>query len=51
MPGSTRRRNARLVVDIRGDENAAYKHVAAIFDRLERAGVENVALRTQPPRR
>jgi biopolymer transport protein ExbD len=45
------RRNPKLVVDVRGDENAPYKYVAAIFDRLERAGVENVSLRTQPPRR
>ncbi len=44
------RRNPKIVVDIRGDENAPYKHVAAIFDRLERAGIESVSLRTQPPR-
>lgn len=45
------RRNPKLIVDIRGDENAPYKYVAAIFDRMERAGIEQVSLRTQPPRR
>ncbi len=45
------RQNPNLIVDIRGDENAPYKYVAAIFDRLEQAGVENVSLRTRPPRR
>lgn len=44
------RQNPRLVVDIRGDENTSYKHVAAVFDRLTQAGVENVSLRTKPPR-
>lgn len=43
------RRNPNIIVDIRGDENAPYKHVAAIFDRLERAGIENVGLRTRLP--
>ena len=45
------RLNPRLVVDIRGDENAPYKYVAAIFDRLTRAGIESVSLRTKPPSR
>ena len=45
------RLNPRLVVDIRGDENAPYKYVAAIFDRLSRAGIESVSLRTKPPPR
>src|SRR5580765_1357758 len=45
------RSNPRLVVDIRGDENAPYKYVAAIFDRLTRAGIESVSLRTKPPPR
>jgi biopolymer transport protein ExbD len=43
------RQNPRLVVDIRGDADTAYKHVVAVFDRLTRAGVENVSLRTKPP--
>src|SRR6266446_948126 len=45
------RLNPRLVVDIRGDENAPYKYVASIFDRLSRAGIEQVSLRTKPPSR
>jgi biopolymer transport protein ExbD len=48
---SEHRLNPRLVVDIRGDENAPYKYVAAIFDRLTRAGIESVSLRTKPPPR
>jgi biopolymer transport protein ExbD len=48
---SEHRLNPRLVVDIRGDENAPYKYVAAIFDRLSRAGIESVSLRTKPPPR
>jgi biopolymer transport protein ExbD len=43
------RRNPRLIVDIRGDENTPYKYVAAIFDGLTKVGVENVCLRTKPP--
>jgi biopolymer transport protein ExbD len=45
------RMNPKLVVDIRGDENAPYKYVASIFDRLTRAGIEQVSLRTKPPPR
>ncbi|MBN2507668.1 MAG: biopolymer transporter ExbD [Verrucomicrobia bacterium] len=44
------RRNPNLIVDVRGDEMAPYKFVAAIFDRLEQAGIGNVSLRTQPPK-
>ena len=43
------RLNPKLVVDIRGDENAPYKYIAAIFDRVSRAGIEAVSLRTKPP--
>jgi len=46
-----RRLNPKLVVDIRGDENAPYKYIAAIFDRVSRAGIEAVSLRTKPPAR
>ena len=45
------RLNPRLVVDIRGDENAPYKFVTAIFDLLSRAGIESVSLRSKPPPR
>ena len=43
-----RRRNPRLMVDFRGDRRTLYEYVAAILDRLEQAGIENVSLRTQP---
>ena len=45
------RLNPRLVVDIRGDENTPYKYIASIFDRLTRAGIDQVSLRTKPPNR
>jgi len=45
------RRNPRLVVDIRGDGDAPYKYVAAIYDRVSQAGIESVSLRTKPPPR
>jgi biopolymer transport protein ExbD len=44
------RRNPRLVVDVRADENAAHKHVMAILDRLANAGIEQYSLRTHPKR-
>ncbi len=45
------RLNPKLVVDVRGDENTPYKFVAAIFDRLTKAGIEQVSLRSKPPPR
>ena len=45
------RANPRVLVYIRADENSPYRHVAAILDRLETAGISQVSLRTQPPRR
>jgi len=44
------RRNPRLTVDVRADENAAHKHVMAILDRLSNAGIEQYSLRTHPKR-
>ena len=41
------RQNKRLVVYVRADESSPYKHVAAILNRLERAGIEQVSLRTE----
>ncbi len=41
-----RRRNPKLLVYIRADENGPYKHVAAILNRLEVVGFDNVSLRT-----
>jgi biopolymer transport protein ExbD len=45
------RQNPRLLVFIRADENGPYKHVAALLNSLERAGIEQVSLRTEPPLR
>lgn len=44
------RRNPRLVIDVRADENAAHKYVMAILDRLSNAGIEQYSLRTHPKR-
>ena len=43
------RQNPKLLVYIRADEEGPYKHVAALLNRLERAGIEQVSLRTEPP--
>ena len=43
------RLNPKLLVYIRADEDGPYKHVAALLNRLERAGIEQVSLRTEPP--
>ncbi len=40
--------NRRMLVYIRADENGPYKHVAAILNRLEQAGIDQVSLRTSP---
>jgi biopolymer transport protein ExbD len=40
--------NRKLLVYIRADENVPYKHVAAILNRLERSGIDQVSLRTEP---
>lgn len=42
------RRNRRMLVYIRADENGPYKHVAAILNQLEQAGIDQVSLRTSP---
>ena len=42
------RANPRLLVYIRADESGPYKHVAAILNRLERSGIDQVSLRTEP---
>ena len=42
------KRNPRLMVDIRADENGKYKFVAAVLHRLEQAGIDQVSLRTEP---
>jgi len=42
------RRNPRLLVYVRADENGPYKHVAAILNSLEMNGIDQVSLRTSP---
>ena len=44
-------RNPKLLVYIRADENGLYKYVAAILNRLKRAGIDQVSLRTEPTAR
>jgi len=45
-------RNPNLLVYIRGDQEGALKYCAAMLNQLERAGVVNISLRTDPtPRR
>jgi biopolymer transport protein ExbD len=43
-----RSRNPQILVYIRADENGPYKNVAAILNRLELAGIDQVSLRTEP---
>ncbi len=40
--------NRRLLVYIRADESGPYKHVAAVLNGLEQAGLDQVSLRTSP---
>lgn len=42
-------RNPNLVVAIRADKASRYEYVVYLLDRLEKAGVVNVSLRTEPP--
>src|SRR5689334_14738502 len=42
------KRNPRLLVYVRADENGPYKHVAAILNSLEANGIDQVSLRTSP---
>jgi biopolymer transport protein ExbD len=42
------RLNPNLIVYIRADQNGMVKYVAAILDRLEKVGIVNVSLRTEP---
>jgi biopolymer transport protein ExbD len=42
------KRNPHLIVYVRADENSPYKNVAALLNRLERASIDQVSLRTEP---
>jgi len=46
-----RSRNPQILVYIRADERGPYRYVAAILNRLELAGVDQVSLRTEPASR
>ena len=45
---SEHKRNPKMLVYIRAHEDGPYKHVAAILNRLELAGIDQVSLRTTP---
>jgi biopolymer transport protein ExbD len=45
------RKNPALLVYVRADEEAPYRFVAAVLNRLEQAGIEQVSLRTAPPKK
>ena len=42
------KKNSRLLVYIRADQNGPYKHVAVLLNKLEQTGVSQVSLRTEP---
>ena len=41
-------RNPNLIVYIRADQDGLYKYVMTLLDRLEKAGVVNISMRTDP---
>lgn len=41
-------RNPNLIVYIRADQEGLWKYVAALLNQLERVGVANVSMRTEP---
>ena len=43
--------NPKLLIYIRGDENASYKYVANLLDRCQRHGITSYSLRTEPVKR
>jgi biopolymer transport protein ExbD len=44
------RRNPKLIVYVRADENTAWKNVMALMDRLKSGGIEDFSVRTEPNR-
>jgi biopolymer transport protein ExbD len=42
--------NPKLLFYVRADEATPYKFVAAILNRIEKAGIDEVSLRTEPPK-
>jgi biopolymer transport protein ExbD len=43
-----RRRNPKVIVYVRADENAITKHLAAVLNKVELAGIDQVSVRTTP---
>lgn len=43
-----RKRNPKLIVYVRADENAITKHLAAVLNQVELAGIDQVSVRTTP---
>src|SRR5687767_8625894 len=43
-----RQRNPKIIVYVRADENAITKHLAAVLNRVELAGIDQVSVRTTP---
>jgi len=48
---TTYKANPKMVIYIRADENAPYKHVVNFIDRCVRRGITSYSLRTEPLRR
>jgi biopolymer transport protein ExbD len=44
------RSNPRLIVYIRADENGAVKYLAGVLNSLERVGIDQISIRTEPVR-
>jgi biopolymer transport protein ExbD len=42
------KRNPKLIVYIRADENAITRHLAAVLNKVELAGIDQVSVRTTP---
>jgi len=42
------KRNPKLIVYVRADENAITKHLAAVLNQVEVAGIDQVSVRTTP---
>jgi len=43
-----RKRNPKLIVYVRADENAITKHLAGVLNQVELAGIDQVSVRTTP---
>ena len=42
------KRNPKLIVYVRADENAITKHLAGVLNKVELAGIDQVSVRTTP---